>query len=65
MHCYCWKLARQALLFGKRQQKTSVTSGLSHDAVTAHDPANQSFFASFCSQKDVLAFPCLKNRPIT
>jgi len=37
----------------KRTKKLLFTAGFGVDIATAHK--NQSFFASFCSQKDVLA----------
>jgi hypothetical protein len=38
--------------FEKKNQKTFVNVGFGDGGATAH--GNQSFFASFCSQKEVL-----------
>jgi hypothetical protein len=42
--------------FEKKNQKTFGCLGMGRGRDNAHDPVNQSFFASFCSQKEVLAF---------
>jgi hypothetical protein len=39
----------------KRSKKLLVPGGMGGGAARAHGPINQSFFGSFCSQKELLA----------
>jgi hypothetical protein len=52
---FCGREARQAdkegFFFVKKKQKTFIHHGFGR--LRRHSPKEQSFFASFCSQKDV------------
>jgi hypothetical protein len=46
--------ASKRFFFAKKNPKTFGPPGQGREAANAPDPAKQSFFASFCSQKEVL-----------
>jgi hypothetical protein len=49
--------SKEAVLFLKKNQKIFGPGAMGEGGNTAHDPDYQSFFASFCSQKEALALP--------
>ncbi|MDD2862871.1 MAG: hypothetical protein PHI71_17645, partial [Acidiphilium sp.] len=53
------KEERKRFFFVKKKQKTFICGGTGVE--TGTDPDQQSFFASFCSQKEVLPLPYLSS----